>query len=167
MRGMLLALAVLGAAAIPVDHAIAQTQVQRLRDACIATEMNREAFQRAFADSGFEPLIPVVRSGQPSPSDWMSGFEDRGVQIVMEGKPSSSEATDCGVLNPRPTEGWRAEVDHLAQELHMSPAATEDMPHVLEARSWTGTGDRPLTLHYEVYREAVIIRFAKSPAEGR
>tara|TARA_R110002124_G_scaffold201953_2_gene368471 strand:+ start:319 stop:822 length:504 start_codon:yes stop_codon:yes gene_type:complete len=165
MRVMLLALAVLGVAAIPVDHAIAQTQVQRLRDACIATEMTRESFQRAFEDSGFEPLIPVVRPGQPDRSDWMSGFEDRGVQIVMEGKPGSSDATDCGVLTPRPAEGWRAEVDRLAQDLHMSPVAAEEMPNVLEARSWTATGERPLTLHYEVYRQAVIVRFAKPPVD--
>lgn len=166
MRIMLLALAVLVGAAIPVDHAIAQTQVQRLRDACIATEMNRESFQRAFSDSGFEPLIPVVRSGKPGPSDWMSGFEDRGVQIVMEGKPSSSDATDCGVLNPRPVEGWRADVDRLAQDLHMGPVASEPMPNVIESRSWSATGERPLTLHYEVYREAVIVRLAKPPVDG-
>ncbi|MDI1327637.1 MAG: hypothetical protein PSV23_12665 [Brevundimonas sp.] len=167
MRIAVLALAGLGFTAIPFDHAAAQSQVQRLRDACITTEMNRESFQGAFADSGFEPLIPVVGHGQPIPSDWMSGYEDNGVQIVMEGTPPSSDATDCAVLNPRPAGEWRTEVEHLAQELHMSPVASEHMPNVLESRSWAAAGERPLSLHYEVYREAVIVRFAKPSANSQ
>lgn len=167
MRVRLLALAVLGVAAIPVNCAIAQTAVQRLRDACVATGMNRDAFQRAFADSGFEPLIPVVRAGAPAPSDWMSGYEDDGVQIVMEGKPPSSDATDCGVLDPRPSGDWRSDISHLAQELDMSPMAADQMPDVIESRSWTAAGERPLTLHYELYREAIVVRFAKPSASSQ
>ncbi|WP_339872577.1 hypothetical protein [uncultured Brevundimonas sp.] len=166
MRGLLLTLAGCGAAAISVDTAVAQAQVQRLRDACIATDMNREAFERAFADSGFEPLIRVVRSGQPGPSDWMSGFEDQGVQIVMEGRPASVDATDCGVLDPRPAEGWRTAVERLAQDLRMAPVASEEIPGALEAQSWSAGGTRPLTLHFEVYRQAVIVRFARPPVGG-
>lgn len=167
MRFSLLALAVLGVAAIPVDHALAQTQVQRLREACVATDMNRESFQRAFADSGFEPLIPVFRQGEQPRSDWMSGYDDDGVQIVMEGKPPSADATDCGVLDPRPAEGWRSDVEQLAQDLDMSPVATNAMPNVLDSRSWTAAGERPLTLHYEVYREAVVVRFARPTASSQ
>ena len=164
---VLLALVALGAAAIPIDHAIAQTPVQRLRDACTATNMNRESFQRAFADSGLEPLIPVVRAGESPRSDWMSGYKDDGVQIVMEGKPASSDATDCGVLDPHPTGDWRGEIGLLAQELGMSPAASDQLPNVLESRSWTAAGELPLTLHYELYREAVVVRFARPSASSQ
>jgi len=167
MRIAVLALAGLGVTAIPFDHAAAQSQVHRLRDACVATEMNRESFQRAFADSGFEPLIPVFRDGQPMPSDWMSGYEDSGVQIVMEGKPGSSDATDCAVLSPQPAGEWRTEVEDLARELHMSQVPSKPMPNVLESRSWTAAGEWPLSLHYEVYREAVIVRFAKTSANSQ
>lgn len=163
----LLALAVLGAAAVPIDHAVAQSPVQRLRDACTATNMNRESFQRAFADSGLEPLLPVVRAGESPRTDWMSGYEDGDVQIVMEGKPSSSDATDCGVLDPHPAGDWRTDIGRLAQELGMSQVASDQMPNVLESRSWSAAGERPLTLHYELYREAVVVRFAQPPANSQ
>lgn len=162
----LVALAALGVTAIPIDHANAQTQVQRLRDACITTDMNRESFQRLFASSGFEPLIPVARQGAPARSDWMSGYETRGVQIVMEGRPGSSDATDCGVLDPRPTGDWRGDLNRLAQDLAMSPVTGERIPDAAESGSWSASGERPLTLHYEVYGEALVVRFARAFAHS-
>jgi hypothetical protein len=162
VRLFALVLAIVGVAGMPLDHALAQTQLQRLRDACIATDMNHESFQRAFAGRGFEPLLPVGR-----PSGWMSGYQDGSVQIVMEGRLGSPDATRCSVLDRRPAEGWRSEVERLAQDLDLSPVASDPLPDAIDSRSWTAAGERPLTLHYEVYREAVVVRFAKPPATSQ
>jgi len=162
MRIPLLAMAVASFAAAPGGPAVAQTQVERLREACLTTSMQHEAFERLFSTRNLTSLIPVVRQGEESKlADWASGYDDGGIQIVMSGSPADpSNATDCGVLAPRPVGDWRAEIEALARELNMRPAPPEDLPNVVEARSWTTNADRRLTLHYEVYRQGVVVRFA-------
>lgn len=142
-------------------EATAQTTVERLQEACVATNMMRASFDQTFAGRGLEPLIPVVRQGEARPTEWSEAYRDGPVDIVLTGQPGSSEATDCGVLARHPEDSLRAEMQRLAEQLRMQPTASEEDPDVIEARSWTAGGERPLTLHYEFYRDAVVVRLAR------
>lgn len=163
----LTALLLAGLAAPLATARPAQTQIERLREACLATDMQREPFERLIGARGLAPLIGVLRPGEdPTLKDWMTGYDDGGIQIVMSGEPADrSNATDCGVLTPRPEGDWRGEVEALALELHMQPATADGLANALESRSWTG--DDGLTLSYEVYRQAVVVRFARPSTASR
>jgi len=126
--------------------------------------MERGLFEGALGNRGFEPLLRVVREGQALPTEWSVGFDDSGVQMVMDGKPGSNDATDCGVLMSAPGGDWRADVEALAVELGMqskphTPTSQQQAARVAEARSWAASDGTALSLHYEVYNQTVVIRF--------
>lgn len=133
---------------------------QRFREVCVATDMRREAFEAALSGRGFEPLLTVIRPGEEwKLKEWTSGYDDRGVQMVMSGVTAidRSRATDCATFDPNPQGDWRGDVETLAQELGMTSAPHRSDPDVSEARSWTAGGDQPLTLHYEIFSSGGVV----------
>lgn len=146
--------------------------VERFREVCVETRMERTLFERAVADRGFEPLLRVVRPGQVLPNEWSVGVDDNGVQMVMDGKPGSNDATDCGVLMRSPKGDWRGDIEGLARELNMqsiphAPSPEQRAARVGDAKSWTSGDSTALSLHYEVYNETVVVRFGRPSASSQ
>jgi hypothetical protein len=169
MKRALLALAAVACVSIPAGQAFGQTPVERIRKACVETNMQRDAFERLLGGRGLQPLLQVVREGDNwELFNWMVGYGDGDVQIAIEGKTADpARATECGVIDPAPSGDWRREVAAFARELGMSPTAPLKLPDVSESRAWAAPHNPDLVLSYAVYREAVVVQFERRASSSQ
>lgn len=161
MRRALVLLAVAGCATAPGEAERPSTLVETVREACLETGMDRDAFRRLADERDWGPLLRVVRANDPvDDAVWELMFQAGESTVAMSGEVSdgrSSRATVCGVMAPAPAGDWRSEVEGLAAELRMRSVAADADPGVLETRAWANADARPSGLIYERWETAVVV----------
>jgi|GEM_PF-1699232 len=161
-----------GCAAI-LAPSLASAQVALLREACLATEMDREAFERLADERDWEMLIRVVSAGNLPPDDgsWETMYRSQagGPQFWMSNETpgaNPSHATSCGVAATEPDTNWRSDLEGLAFELGMDSTSATPRPNSLEAGAWTTDRPDPVSLSYDLYRSGLTVRITRpSPAQ--
>lgn len=169
------ALALSACASAPEQPNAGPDHLQLLRDACLATEMRRDAYEQLSRERGWKEAILVVRAGDPRLMDtsiWESryGLHGAGARgapsatFLMSGETAGADpsyATYCAVMADEPAGNWRSRMERFASELDMRAAPTVEDPDVLEARAWSTDADSPLTFGYKLYDNGLVVRIAR------
>lgn len=145
----------------------AQSQFDDLREACLRTEMRREAFERLADERDWEQLLRVVRAGDPLDTTvWESMYRAQPGrrQFWMSGENAGADpahATSCGVAATDPDADWRSRAGALALELGMTPSPTAPRPNSVEARAWSTVEPTALSLSYDLYPSGLTVRLTR------
>lgn len=141
-----LALALSAAAAAPAPSQDADV-AQLVRDACVATELDRAAFERLGRERRWRSVRLTQRSGR---SGWSVAFRAEGATIMLMGgrAPDNdpADAPSCSVSVEHAPEGLEQEIDALAAALGLaSEGALEAPAGMVPIRMWSRFGDSTLT----------------------
>jgi len=165
MRSPALLAALVGGVAV-LAPSFATAQVALLRQACLGTAMQQDAYVEFAADRGWSRSIRIVVAGDPSiAQNWEHMFRDEstGIQSWMSGQNaiSRSDATSCGIADTDPAETWRQDMEALAVELGMLPTTATPGEQAIEAGAWLRSGPDALSLSYDRYPSGVTVRLRR------
>lgn len=137
------------------------TIVDRIEQFCVATEMQRDAFDRIASEQGLERMVRVVRSmDDVDQSKWETMFGDRTAQFQLSGTVAGGTEGDyCAVMVATPSDDWRAAVESLAMSLNMQPVdvGQSSANQVRESRTWTTIGAPSMSLVYKLYGSSLVV----------
>jgi hypothetical protein len=123
--------------------------VQLVRDACVSTEFDRDAFEALGQQRRWRAARLTQRSGR---AGWNSAFRANGVLVMMlggqePGGPGTGSATVCSVSVERAGEGLGDEFAALAESLGLGSESLSagSRPGFIAPRIWSTLGGQTLT----------------------
>lgn len=110
------------AASAGAQTPVSSPAVQLLRDACVATEMERAAYDALATERAWSPRPYVAPID--TPDDWGSRYIAGSAQTLLigsdrtrrQGSTTYPAFRSCNVVMVRPTGEWRADMEALAGE---------------------------------------------------
>ncbi|WP_415013434.1 hypothetical protein [Brevundimonas sp.] len=154
---------ILLAAVLVTQPSTPPTVGQLVREACVETEMNREAVERLAHERGWRS-VRMRPSG--STEGWSVGYRVRDAHVALMsvpelGRVDPSVASICSVDAARPRGDWRAEIAELAADLGLQPDRIPDLPIEGEMRIWSTLGEYTLTSIYDRARGRVVVNLSR------
>lgn len=158
VRGLTLGLAlgVLAASASAQEASTLSAPVALMRAACVATDMERGAFEAAASERGWSPR---PHTPGDAPNDWGVRYVSESAQLLLigadvtehrgrrsGGRTSYPAFRNCTVAFIGPTGDWRADMAALAAELGHEEADVQTPTlggsvHDGEFRQWSRRGE--------------------------
>lgn len=139
------------------------TVAHLVREACVETEMNREAIDRLARERGWRSVR--TRSSSPAPG-WSVGYRVRDAHVALTSLPGPggvdpSLGSICTVDAARARGDWLTEIAQLAADLGLQPDRVPDLPIEGEMRMWSSLGGYTLTSTYDRASGRVVVSLSR------
>lgn len=120
---------------------------QLLRDACVDTGLDREAFERLARERRWR-AVRLTQS--PRGQGWNVAYRVDGALVMLRGGAvpghASADTASCSVSVERAPAALEGQIDSLATSLGLaSEGMTEDVPGFVPIRIWSRFGEATLT----------------------
>jgi hypothetical protein len=123
--------------------------VQLVRDACVSTELDRDAFEALGQERRWRRVRLTPRA---APAGWNTAFRANGVLVMMlggqePGGPGTGSAVVCSVSVERADQELEGEFAALAESLGLGSESlsAESLPGFIPPRIWSTLGGQTLT----------------------
>lgn len=138
-----------------------------VEQACVATGLQRDAFEQAARTQRWRPAPLTRNTGE----GWSLAYRTGQATITLSGLPvdgvtDPSLGSMCMVAVHRPDAGWREQLSALAVELGMQEDPALEIPGAPDVRSWSKFGGHTLTAAYQPANQTVAVTLSRQIVVG-